>query len=635
MNANQEYTLPKYLRLHYQKYGDSKVALREKDRGVWKEYTWADYYSIVKRLSLALLELGIEKGDKVAVLGENKPHVYWYELAAQVNRASVVGVFSDCTPPEVKYFVQHSDSTFVVCQDQEQVDKLLEIKDEIPLVKKVIYWEEKGMWDYDDPLLITVDRMLEIGEEYDRRHPDKFERMIDETDVDDIALFFYTSGTTGLPKAAMVSHRSVIGMGNTLGHGIAFDDTDESLSYLPIAWITEQILNVVCSLLYGFTVNFPETQETVQENIREIGPTVLMLGPRAWEGHIKTIRVKILNAKWINRLFFNPSIKVGKIVGDAAIQGKRAALGWRIIQRLADMFVFRPLRDRLGMSRTRWAITGGTAISPDVFNYFHSIGVPLTQMYGSSEIGAVSVHRRGRVKPETCGPPLEGYEIKISDEGEVQVRCPYLFQGYYKAPDKINEVVRDGWYQTGDFGRIDEAGHLIVMDRMADLKPISGDKFFSPQYAETRLRFSPFIKDAVVAGIHEIDYAVAIIIIDYDNVGQWAEANHITYTTYSDLSRKKESVELVRQEIAVINAYLPEWARIEKFINLHKEFDPDEAELTRTRKVRRDFLEDKYGEIIEALVGGKTNLTVTASVTYRDGTTSELESSVSINKVNK
>ncbi|MDY6852692.1 MAG: AMP-binding protein, partial [Thermodesulfobacteriota bacterium] len=485
------------------------------------------------------------------------------------------------------------------------------------------------------PLLITVDRMLEIGEEYDRRHPDKFERMIDETDIDDIALFFYTSGTTGLPKASMVSHRSVIGMGNALRHGVVFDDTDESLSYLPIAWITEQILNVVCSLLFGFTVNFPETQETVQENIREIGPTILMLGPRAWESHIKTIRVKILNAKWINRLFFNLSIKAGKIVGDAAIQGKRAVLGWRIIQGLADIFVFRPLRDRLGMSRTRWAITGGTAISPDVFNYFHSIGVPLTQMYGSSEIGAVSIHRRGEVKPETCGPPLEGYELNISDEGEVQVRCPYLFQGYYKAPDKINEVVKDGWYQTGDFGRIDETGHLIVMDRMADLKAISGDKSFSPQYAETRLRFSPFIKDAIVAGNRDIDHAVSIIIIDYDNVGQWAEANHVAYTTYSDLSQKKESIELVRKEIETINNYLPEWAKIRKFINLHKEFDPDEAELTRTRKVRRDFLEDKYGEMIEALVSGKTNLTVTVSVTYRDGTTSELESSVSINKVNE
>jgi len=628
-------TLPKLLDFYYQKFGASKVALREKDRGFWKEYSWAEYYDIVKRLSLGLHQLGLQAGDKVAIIGENKPHVYWFELGAQANRASAVGIFSDCTPPEVKYFVQHSDSTFVICQDQEQTDKLLAIKEEIPLVKKVIYWEKKGMWNYNHPLLMTFDEVLELGRQYESNNKGFYEKMIQATEADDLALFFYTSGTTGLPKAAMVSHRSIIGMGQALRYAIPFTDTEESLSYLPIAWITEQILNVVCSLFYGFTVNFPETQETVYQNIREIGPTVLMLGPRAWEGHIKTIRVKVLNAYWLNRICFNLSIKIGYRLGGAKIRGEKIGVGSRLLGWLADVAVFRPLRDRLGMSRTKWAITGGTAISPEVFYYFHSIGVPLAQMYGSSEIGAVSVHRQGEVKPETCGRPLAGYEAKISDKGEVLVKCPYLFQGYYKAPEKFPEVVEDGWYRTGDFGRFDEDGHLIVMDRMADLKPIAGDKLFSPQFAETRLRFSPFIKDAIVAGRPEHDYAVAIIIIDYDNVGQWAEAHHLAYTTFADLSQKDESIDLVRQETTRINNFLPEWARIKKFMNLHKEFDPDEAELTRTRKVRRDFLEEKYGEMFEALFSGKTKLEVTVSVTYRDGTQAEVASSVLVNQVEK
>jgi len=633
INAQIEDTFPKLLRRNYQKFGISRVASREKVRGIWKEYTWADYYYNVKLLSLAFLHMGLKKDDKVAIIGENKPQVYWYELAAQANRATVVGIFVDCTPPEIKYFIQHSDSKFVICQDQEQVDKVLQIKDEIPSVQKVVYWEKKGMWSYDEQLLTTMDIMLEIGKNYHREHPHFFDSMIDETHGDDIALFLYTSGTSTLPKGAMVNSRSLIGIAEAQKYALSITEADESLSYLPIAWIPEQVFNLVCSLQYGFTVNFPEKQETLQENIREVGPTFLLLSPQAWEGHIKTIRVRILSAGWLNRICFNTSLKVGYIMSNAKIQGRKVALGWRVVYFFVDKIVFRPLRDRLGMSRIRVAATGGTPISPDVFYYFHSIGIQLLQMYGSSELGVVSIHSEGRIKPETCGEPLKGYEVNISEEGEILVRCPYLFQGYYKAPDKLSEVIKNGWYHTGDFGKIDNDGHLIVMDRMDHLRPIAGNKLFSPQFAEVRLRFSPYIKHAVVTNTKEIDYTVAIIIIDYDNVGQWAEDHHIPYTTYVDLSQKEETVELVRKEIQKINEYLPNYARIKRFINLHKEFDPDEAELTRTRKVRRDFLEEKYEKLIEALVSGKTHINVTVSVTYRDGRKAELERLLSVNQV--
>lgn len=626
-------TLPKLLLHHYRRFGDSRIAMREKDRGIWKPYTWAGYFDIVRRLTMAFLELGLQPDEKVAIIGENKPHVYWFELAALTCRAPVLGIFSDCGPEEIKYFLLHSDSTFVICQDQEQVDKVLEIREEIPEIKKVIYWEEKGMWDYEDPLLMTMDDMLALGEKKAGENPDLFEKMIDETNGDDIAVFFYTSGTTGLPKAGLQTHRNIKEMAELMDRRDPTLDTDQSVSYLPIAWIAEQLQNVGYSLVKGFTVNFPESQETVQQNIREVGPHMVLFAPRNWEEFIRTIRVKIANANWFNRLCFNLALKIGYKVGDARMKGEKAGLLWEILHYPVEWMVFRPLKDRLGIMRGRIARVGGTAISPDVIRYFHAIGMPLVQIYGSSECGMVTMHPKGEVKPETSGTPLDGYEVKLSDEGEILVKSPCMFKGYYKAPEKTAKVLVDGWYHTGDFGRIDEDGHLIVMDRMDDLQPIAGGKNFSPQYAEIRLRFSSFIKDALVLGRGDFDYAVALINIDYDNVGHWAEKNRIVYTTYLDLSQKEGVINLINQEIQTINSYLPEYAHIKKFINLHKEFDPDEAELTRTRKVRRDFMEKKYLQLVDGLFSDQERIDITASVTYRDGTQGELKSSLSINHV--
>lgn len=628
-----ENTLPKLLLRHSERFHDRRVALREKDRGIWKTYTWSDYCAIVESLAAAFLAMGLRKDEKVSIIGENKPHVYWFELGAQICRAAVVGIFSDCSADEIKYFLTHSDSRFVVCQDQEQVDKLLEIKDEIPQIKKVIYWEEKGMWSYMDSWLVNMDDMIEVGRKHVREDPNLIRAMIEDTRGDDVATFFYSSGTTGMPKAAVQTHFNIIAMAHLMDQRYFVSDTDDAVSFLPIAWIGEQLFNVSYSLYKGFTVNFPESQETVQENIREVGPQVLLLSPRLWEEHIRTIRVKMANASWLNRTLFNLALKAGFRAGDAKMKGRTVGPHWYVLNLLAETLVFRPLRDRLGLRRIRVARTAGTAVSPDVIRYFHAIGVPLVQLYGSSECGVATMHPKNHVKAETCGVPLDGFDIRISDEGEVLVKSPCLFKEYFKDPKKTAGVIKADWYHTGDFGQFDDEGHLIVMDRMDDLQRIKGDKLFSPQFAETRLRFSPYIKDALVVGHEDQDYSAAIINIDYDNVAHWAETNRVVFTTFLDLSQKNEVVRLVRSEIEAINRYLPKWAQIKKFINLQKEFDPDEEELTRTRKVRRDFMEKKYQELIDALYSENERIDVTATVTYRDGSTAELKSSLSINSV--
>ncbi|MGZ8429649.1 MAG: AMP-binding protein [Candidatus Deferrimicrobiaceae bacterium] len=626
-------TLPRLLLRNYQAYGDSRVALREKDRGIWISHTWKQYYETVSRLALAFRGMGLAKGDKVAIIGENKPHVYWFELAALSCGAAVMGVFSDCSAEETKYFLNHSDASFVVCQDQEQVDKILAIKDGIPGVKKVIYWEEKGLWNYKEGLLLTMKEMLEAGTELGGSRKGLFEEMVGETSGEDPAALFYSSGTTGIPKAAVQTHRNILRMVEMMDRRHPVRETDESVSFLPIAWIAEQLFNVSYSLWKGFTVNFPEKQETVQEDIRAAGPHVLLLTPRIWEEMIRTVRVKIADAFWLNRACFTVAIRVGSRVGDAEMKGAAVGGIWKALRAVADFCVFRPLRERLGLSRVRLAYTSGTAVSPDVILYFRAIGVPLIQIYGSSECGVATMHPRNQVKPETCGTPLDGYEMTLSDVGEILVRSDCLFKGYYKDPERTARALDGGIYHTGDFGKFDADGHLIVMDRLDDLQRIGSGRVFSPQFAETRIRFSPYVKDVLVVGREGGEAAIALVNIDPRNVGLWAEKRRIVYTTFSDLSQKKEVIELVRTEIAKVNAYLPEWATIGRFLNLHKEFDPDEAEMTRTRKVRREFMERKYQELIDALLGERDRIEVTASVAYRDGSKGNVRSSVLLNDI--
>ncbi len=627
-------TLPQALRENYRKYGPRVVAMRVKDRGIWQEYTWEDYYLKVKYFCLGLLSLGLEKGDKVSILGENKPEWFWAELAVQSARGAAVGIFTDCLPAEVKYYAEHSDSTFAVCHDQEQVDKFLEIKNDIPKLKKVIYWDPKGLWTYKDPILLSFDEVIEFGKEHEKKYPQLFDDMVDQGTGDDIAAFCYTSGTTGLPKGGMLSQRWLVASVTEWGRLDGwFGKNYEYLSFIPPAWITEQGIGVAGSILASMVVNFPEEPETVQENIREIGPHILFFGARLWENLNRMVQARMIDSTFLRRLIYRVSLPIGLKIADMKTEQKKISISWRVINFLAHHALFRQLRDRLGLSNLDVVYSAGGAVSPDIIRYFKALGIDIRLFYGSTEQGAVSLPREGDIRPETSGPPVPWVKVKLSDEGEILIKNKYPYSGYYKNPEATAEKVKDGWFYTGDFGHLNEDGHLIVIDRMEDLKELASGKKFSPQYSEVRLRFSPYIKDALVIGGPDKRFVTVLINIDLDNVGRFAEARHIAYTTFTDLSQKEEVLNLIKKEIIKINNTLPEWTRMKRFVNMHKEFDADEDELTRTRKLRRTFVEDRYKDLIDALYGDEEAYKVEASVTYRDGRKGTIETSIHVNEI--
>ncbi len=623
-----ENTLPKLLKKNFMRYGDNKTAMRVKHNGIWKKYSWQDYYTKVKMLSLGLVSLGFKKGNKITILGENKPEWFWAELAAQAAGGTSVGVYPDCNPSEVKYFIEHSDSVFAVVHDQEQVDKLLEIKSQLINLRHVIYWDNKGLWNYNDPFLIPLEELLKRGHDYDQNHPDHFADLIEKGSGDDICVICYTSGTSGLPKGALLSHNCLINNTRAWYDVDKWQDSEQYVSFIPPSWITEQCLGITGQLIAGMEVNFPENAETVQDNIRDIGPHLLFYGPRLWENINHTIQGKIADTTLLRRFAYKQMLKIGYRQAAATQDKKQLNAFWKILGIVADRLVFRYLRDKVGLARIRNAYTAGAAVSPDILNYFQAIGVNIKQFYGGSEAGLVTMQRNDDIKWETSGTVLPGVNIKLSQDGEILVNGNSIFSGYYKNPTATQKVMLNGWYQTGDFGHLDENGHLIVIDRMDDLKKLQDGRKFSPQYIEVRLRFCQYIKDALIVGNH--GYVTALININFDNVGRWAESRRIPYTTFTDLSQKKEVIDLIKQYILDVNKSLPEWMRVKKTVNLHKEFDADEAELTRTRKIRRVYVEEKYADLIEALYGSQTDFNITSQISYRDGKTGEVETKIQI-----
>jgi len=627
-------TLPKILRENAQKYGARRVAIREKDRGIWKEYTWKDSYLTIRHFAMGLVRLGLQRGDKVSILGENKPEWFWAELAVQSAGGAAVGIFTDCLPEEVKYYASHSDSVFAVVHDQEQVDKFLEIKDDLPKIKNVIYWDPKGLWSYTDPILLSFEQVVELGHTHDRENPDLFDHLVDQGTGDEIAAFCYTSGTTGLPKGGMLSQRWLVdSVREWAGLDGWFDKGYEYLSFIPPAWITEQGIGIAGAILAPMVVNFPEEPETVQENIREIGPDILFFGARLWENLNRMVQARMIDSTYLRRLIYRLALPVGLRMADLKTRQQPPGLIWRVIYLLAYHAVFRQLRDRIGLSRVKTVYSAGGAVSPDIIRYFKALGIDIRLFYGSTEQGVMTMPREGDIRPDTSGPPVPWVQVKLSDEGEILIQNKYPYSGYYKNPDATRKKMTDGWFATGDFGHLNEDGHLIVIDRMEDLKELAGGKKFSPQYTEVRLRFSPYIKDALVLGGPDRTFVTALINIDLDNVGRFAESRHIAYTTFTDLSQKEEVIDLVRKEIQKVNATLPQWTRIKRFVNLHKEFDADEDELTRTRKLRRTFVEERYRDLITALYGDQEAFRVEASVTYRDGRKGTIETFIQVTRL--
>lgn len=626
-------TLPKLLKRNYERWGDKRTAQREKDLGIWQSFTWKDYYEKVKYFSLGLVSMGLEPGDKICILGESKPEWIWAEMAVQAARGTAVGIFTDCMPKEVKYYIEHSESKFIVAQDQEQVDKVLQIKDELPLLKKVVYWDEKGLWNYDEPIITSFDKVIEAGQEFEKQNPGTFEKNVEAGSGEDIGLLCYSSGTTGLPKGAMTSHRELINVAQVSQKTDHYTDKEQYVAFLPPAWITDQTLAVAGSLWCGFAVNFLEKPETVMDNIREIGANILFFGPRNWESIMRTIQAKMSDTSKLKKFNYDLFMPVAYKMADLKLAKEEPSAVWRVLYFIGDWLLYRNLRDKFGLTNVRVAITGGSSISPDMIRYFQAIGVNVKLAYGLSEGALVAGHFSDDVKPETTGVPTPGMDVRIAEQGEVLVRGSNMFSGYYRNKEATEKKVIDGWYYTGDFGHIEEDGHLIVMDRMDDLRELTGSRKFSPQYIEIRLRFSQYIKEAIIVGGEDREFVTAIINIDIENVGRWAEARRIPYTTFTDLSQRDEVINLIASEIKKVNKFLQEGTRVKRFANLHREFDADEAELTRTRKLRRTFVEERYKDLISALYGSATEMIVEAPVTYRDGRKAVIKTSLKINNL--
>ncbi|MBW1781023.1 MAG: AMP-binding protein [Deltaproteobacteria bacterium] len=634
IEITKDLTIQKLFVRQCKKYGKNKVAMREKEFGIWIPFTWQDYYDNVKYLALGMVSLGLKRGDKVAMIGDNRPEGLWAEMAAICAGGVAVWLFQDCMMDEVKYIIDHSDSKFFVGETQEEVDKALSIKDDCPKLETIIWDDPKGMRNYHQEYLISIKKVQELGKALDEKEPDLFEKMVDEGTGDDVCLLFYTSGTTALPKGALLTHWNMLTMGRNL---MAIDpcyDTDDFVSYLPFAWIGEQMMSISCGLQMGYTLNFPEEPETAQDNIREIGPHVMFAPPRLYEGMTRQVQVKYIDSTWIKRKIYEFATYVGYKAANLRFDKKPVSLGLKSLNWIASITMQKKLKDHLGLSRLRHCYTGGAAMGPDHFRFFHALGVNLKQIYGQTEIAGISiVHRDGDVKFDTVGTPIPETEVRITEEGEIISKSPSVFIGYYKNDEATQKTLVDGWLYSGDRGFIDEDGHLVVFDRSKDVMTLSDGRPFSPQYLETRLKFSPFIQEAWAIG-DKREYIAAVMCIDYAVVGKWADDKKLNYTSYPELSQKPEVYDLVQKQIEEANRDLPGPAKIRKFVNLYKVFDADDEELTRTSKLRRAFVGERYKDIVEALYAEVDTVHMDTKITYEDGREQRIKTDLHIQKIN-
>ena len=625
-------TIPKLIYRNYDE-NAKETAMCMKKFGIWQKYTWRQYYITVKHLSLGLISLGLEKGDVVGMIGDNEPEWFWGEFATQAARGIATGIFVDSIPSEVKYIAEHSGLKFAIVNDQEQTDKFLEIKDQLPKLKKIIYWDPKGLKNYDDPLLIGFSDVVKLGEEYEKTHKDLFEKNLYAATGDDIAFIYYTSGTTGLPKGALLTHRALISTARNFVSRYPISSEDNLISNFPAAWVGDSYFATIPHLLTGAILNFPEEPETIAEDTREIGPNFVIYGPRQWESLVSEIQVKMIDAHPIKRFTYKLFLPVGHKLADYKFKNKSPSIWWRLLSIPAFWFLFRPLKDKLGLINIRFAVTGSSVLSLDTFRLIHAIGVELRQNYASTEAGLISSHGKGEIDFESVGRPAVGTEVRILNSGELLVRSDSMFSGYHRDEKKSAAAMTNGWLHTGDAVNINEKGHLIFLDRMDHMGELKSGVKYAPQYIEGRLRFSPYIKDAMVIGGKDNDYVSAIVNMDFTMVGKWAEKQHLNYTTFVDLSQKDEVAKLIEKDLIRVNSYLPEASRVRKFVLMHKEFDADEAELTRTRKIRREFMEIRYADLISSIYHDKSEVEVVASVTYRDGRKGNVTTAIKIRTV--
>jgi long-chain acyl-CoA synthetase len=625
------YTFPQVLSNNAERLGDKAIAIREKAYGIWLTYTWKDYLGYTRRVALGLRSLGLQKGENVGLIVDNHPEWLFAELGSQSIGGVTVPLFTSAIAKELSGGLNRIQAVYVFAQDQEQVDKLLEMRDQLGHVRRVIYIDPTGMRTYrENAWLLSFKELLDLGDRLDKEQPELFAKELRAGKPSDVALMMMTSGTTGVPKLVMLKHENFLEMARKWLETAPIGVGDNWISITPTAWIVDQLWGVGISLGGGIVMNFPETFETALEDFREIGPTVIVTSSRFWEELASKIRVKISDAGFIKRSLYNFSQRIGGQVVDLESQKKPIPGKLRLLSRLTRRIVSLPLMDRVGCLGFRAAYTGGHPISPDVIRFFRANGLNLKQSYGLTEAGGIfQVQPDSEVKPETVGKPLPRTEVKIAEDQEVLVSSKSVFAGYYQNPEATAAALRDGWFHTGDAGYLDEDGHLLIIGRKEDIMRTKEGEAFSPDFIETRLKFSPYIKEAVIWGEGQ-PYLSAFINIDFGNVGNWAEDRKIPYTTYTDLSQQPAVEELIQGEVRHVNKQLPKPMQVVKAILLYKLLDADDEELTRTGKVRRKFVFQQYRDLIDAMYANKTELPVKGQVRYRDGHVGVIETTVKI-----
>lgn len=617
-------TFPKLLALNARQH-PTDTWLREKDLGIWNAYTWQQVNARVQNMALGLLDLGVARGDVISLLGDNRPEWLMGEIAIHAVGGQSLGIYRDALADEVAYLVTYADVAVLFAEDEEQVDKLLQLEDRIPTVRHIIYADPRGLRKYEDARLVSLADLEARGAARAAAEPDAYQRLVDQGSGADVAILCTTSGTTSHPKLAMLSGGAVLRhCASYLAADMRGPD-DEYVSVLQMPWIMEQIYAFGQALLSRMKVNFVEEPETTMADMREIGPTFVLFAPRVWEQIAADVRARMMDASVLKRAMFDLGMKLGLAALD---RGQRS--------RFADFILFRALRDRLGFSHLKSAATGGAALGPDTFRFFLALGVPMRQLYGQTELlGAYTIHTASDVDFDTVGVPMNGVEIRIDDPdpnglGEIVTRHANTFTGYYNNPEEsAKSFVDGGWMRTGDAGFVNPRGHLVVIDRVRDMAQTAHGDRFSPQYIENKLKFSPYVAEAVILGDGR-EHLAAMICIRFPIVSKWAEKNRISFTTYTDLSGRQEVTDMLRREVEQVNKTLPEKQRISKFLLLYKELDADDGELTRTRKVRRGVINERYGDIIDAMYRGDPTIDVDTTIAFQDGSKQRIRTTLKV-----
>ncbi|MFN0301075.1 MAG: AMP-dependent synthetase/ligase [Burkholderiales bacterium] len=628
-------TFPRLL-LHHAKVRGGRPAIREKSLGIWQTTTWSEVLTEVRTIACGLAARGFRRSMNLAIIGDNRPRLYWATTAAQAIGGVPVTLYQDAAAAEWVFVFQNAEIEFAIAENQEQVDKLLEIRDRCPMLKHIYYDDGRGLRHYKQPELASFENLQAAGRDFDRANPNFFQGEIDRGTATDVAAMFYTSGTTGNPKGVVHTHQSLLVAARMGAEWEKLDDSEEVLAYLPMAWIGQNIFSYAQAYVCGFCVSCPESADTVTANMREIGPTYYFAPPRVFEALLTQITIRMEDAGWIKRKLYEYFMKLATRVGGRILDGEPVAFTDRVLYMLGNVFAYGPLRNALGMSRIKLAYTAGEAIGPDLFSFYRSIGVNLKQLYGSTETAVfVCVQPDHQVKADTVGPPVHGVELKVTDGGEVLIKSPGLFREYYKNPSATAEAKNaEGWFMTGDAGFIDKDGHLKIIDRAKDVGRLADGTLFAPKYLENKLKFFPYIKEAVAFGDKRAAVC-ATVNIDMEAVGNWAEKRNLSYGGYVDLASRDEVYDLIRDCIEKVNADIAAeseiaGSQIQRFLILHKQLEADDGELTRTGKVRRGHVGEKYAALVDALYGGKNMVHIEAQVRYEDGRTGSISADLKI-----